>query len=208
MKAFETLKTLMCHKPILIQLNFNKHFYLQTNASAYGMGAILSQAAGPDPDNEHNLPPKNSKPKLHPVIYYSATFTPTERNYEIYERELLAMMKSLTHWQHYLEWMKLPFIILTDHTNLQYWKALKNLNEYDFTIHHIPGKANMGPDILSRPLNADQGEGDNQDMTMLPPKKFIHSIIIEGVTKMQKCDLMTLVHDHPTAGHPGRDETI
>jgi reverse transcriptase-like protein len=52
------------------------------------MGAILSQAAGPNPltDNpDINLPHKNSKPKLHPIAYYSATFTPTERNYDIYE---------------------------------------------------------------------------------------------------------------------------
>src|SRR5260370_29655286 len=44
-KAFKTLKSLMCQKPILLQPDFAKRFYLQTNASAYGMGAILSQAA-------------------------------------------------------------------------------------------------------------------------------------------------------------------
>jgi reverse transcriptase-like protein len=122
----------MCRRPVLVQLNFNKRFYLQTDASAYGMGAILLQVAGSDssdPDTDHNFPPKNSKPKLHLITYYSTTFTPTERNYDIYEWELLAMMKSLTHWQHYLGWTKLPFIILTDHANLQYWKALKNLNQ-------------------------------------------------------------------------------
>jgi integrase-like protein/chromodomain-containing protein len=43
---------------------------------------------------------------------------------------------------------------------------------------------------------------------MLPPEKFARSIIIGGVSETQKRDLMTLVHDHPTAGHPGRDETI
>ncbi len=93
-KAFDTLKTLMCQKPVLLQPNFTKCFYLQTNASAYGMGAILSQVAGPD-----DTPlPKNSKPKLHPLAYYLATLLPAERNYDIYERELLAMMKSLAHW--------------------------------------------------------------------------------------------------------------
>jgi hypothetical protein len=51
------------------------------------------------------------------------------------------------------------------------WHA--DLQEYDFTIHHIPGKTNMGPDILSRPLNTDQGKEDNQDITVLPPEKFI-----------------------------------
>ncbi len=179
------------------------------------MGTILSQAAGTD-----DTPPlKNSKPKLHPLAYYSATLSPAERNYDIYERELLAMMKSLAHWRHYLGWTKFPFIILTDHANLQYWKAPKNLNrrmarwhadlqEYDFKIHYIPGKTNTGPDILSRPLNVDQGQGDNQDMTILPPAKFIGQISLSAPSETQKRDLMTLVHDHPMAGHPGRDETL
>jgi reverse transcriptase-like protein len=138
MRAFETLKTLMCRKPILAQPNFDKHFYLQMDASAYGVGAILSQAARPNPSTDNpdtDLPHKNSKPKLHPIAYYSATFTPTERNYDIYERELLAVMKSLTHWQHYLGWTKFPFIILTDHMNLQYWKAPKNLNRHTARWH-------------------------------------------------------------------------
>jgi reverse transcriptase-like protein len=91
MKVFKTLKTLMCCKPVLAQPNFDKHFYLETDASMYGMGAILSQVAGPNPstnttDNpDNNLLHKNSKLKLHLIAYYSATFTPTERNYNIYE---------------------------------------------------------------------------------------------------------------------------
>src|SRR5713226_8492866 len=151
--------------------------------------------------------------------YYSATLSPAERNYDIYERELLAVMKSLAHWRHYLGWTKLPFIILTDHANLQYWKAPKNLNrrtarwhadlqEYDFEIHYIPGKTNTGPDILSQPLNVEQGQEDNQDMVVLPPAKFIGQISVSIPSEAQKRDLMTLVHDHPTAGHPGRDETL
>src|SRR5260221_808543 len=104
----------MCQKPVLLQPNFTKRFFLQTDASAYGVGAILSQAA----DN-CNLPPaKNSKPKLHPLAYYSAMFLPAERNYDIYERELLPMMKTLAHWRHSLRWTKHPIIIHTDHANL------------------------------------------------------------------------------------------
>jgi hypothetical protein len=70
----------------------------------------------------------HQKPVLHPVAYYSATFMPTEQNYDIYERELLAVMKSLAHWRPYLGWTKKPFTIMTDYANLQYWKSPKNLN--------------------------------------------------------------------------------
>jgi RNase H-like domain found in reverse transcriptase/Reverse transcriptase (RNA-dependent DNA polymerase) len=92
-RAFEELKTRMCCSPVLTQPDFNEKFYLQADASAYGMGAVLSQKG----KTSLSLA-KRSKPTTHPIAYYSATFTPTERNYDIYERELLAIMKSLTHW--------------------------------------------------------------------------------------------------------------
>jgi hypothetical protein len=88
----------MCSSPVLTQPDFEKHFYLQVNASAYGVGAILSQ------EGKTSLTlAKCTKPIMHPIAYYSATFTPMEWNYNIYECELLAIMKSLAHWQHYLE---------------------------------------------------------------------------------------------------------
>ena len=163
----------------------------------------------------------------HPVAFFSATFTPTERNYDIYERELLAVMKALAHWRPYLGWTKFPFTIMTDHANLQYWKSPKNLNrrtarwhadlqEYDYEILYVPGKTNTPPDALSRPPGADKGETDNKDITVLPEDKFITAaitttpegkIIVPPILEVKR-GIMTLMHDHPTAGHPGRDETI
>jgi hypothetical protein len=195
---------------VLTQPDFEKKFYLQTDASAYGVGAVLSQQ-GRNPLYAH----KNSKPKNHPIAYYSATFTPTERNYDIYKRELLAIMKSLAHWKPYLGWTKEPFTILTDHANLQYWKAPQNLNrrtarwhtdlqEYDYEIQHVLGKMNIPADVLSRPPGVDQGEKDNQQIIILPPHRFINTITTEEEpSEDQKRALMLLTHDHPTAGHPG-----
>jgi RNase H-like domain found in reverse transcriptase len=69
----------MINKPVLRQPDFTKPFFLLTDASAYGVGAILSQEGG-------SITPNSSqKLKLHPVAYYSATFTQMERNYDIYE---------------------------------------------------------------------------------------------------------------------------
>jgi RNase H-like domain found in reverse transcriptase len=178
-RAFEELKTRMCSSPVLTQPDFNEKFYLQADALAYGVGAILSQKG----KTSLSLA-KRSKPTTHPIAYYSATFTPTEQNYNIYEQELLAIMKSLTHWRPYLGWTKEPFTILTDHTNLQYWKSPKNLNrrtaqwhtdlqEYDYEIQHVPGKTNIPADTLSRPPRADQGRDDNKEIIILPPHKFI-----------------------------------
>ncbi len=68
----------MCSQPVLTQPNFEKPFFLQTDTLAYGVGAILSQ------EGEHHTV-ASQKPKLHPIVYYSATFTPIKQNYDIYE---------------------------------------------------------------------------------------------------------------------------
>jgi hypothetical protein len=140
---------------VLTQSDFEEKFHLQTDAPAYGVGAVLSQRG-----KTSQTLCKRSKPTTHPIAYYSAMFTQTEQNYDIYERELLAIMKSLAHWQPYLGWTKEPFTILTDHANLQYWKAPRNLNqrmarwhtdlqEYNYEIQHVPGKVNIPADVLS-----------------------------------------------------------
>ena len=175
-KAFETLKTLMCSHPVLTQPDYDKPFFLATDASAYGVGAVLSQ------EGETNI--RTQKPTMQPIAYYSATFTPTERNYDIYERELLAILKALQHWRPHLAATETPVTVLTDHANLTFWKNPKKVNrrvarwfatlqDYNLTIKHVPGKLHSAPDLLSRPPGADKGEDDNTDLTLLPKELFV-----------------------------------
>jgi len=134
-------------------------------------------------------------------------------------------MKALTHWRPYLGWTKEPFMIMTDHANLQYWKSPKNLNhqttcwhadlqEYNFDILYIPGKTNIPPDALSRLPGADKGKNDNKEVMVLPLEKFIIATTptqpkIEVLPlDLVKRGIMRLIHDHSLAGHPGRDETL
>src|ERR1700730_6648798 len=86
------------------------------------------------------------------------------------------------------------------------WHA--DLQEYDFEIKYIPGKTNTPADELSRPAQADQGKEDNQNDTMIPSTKYTAATTHTLGDDLAKRDLMTWAHDHPTAGHPGRDETI
>jgi hypothetical protein len=225
-KAFITLKQLMCSALVLTQPDFNKKFYLQTDALGYGMGAILSQEG--DPDTFTTTLAQWRKPVLHPIAYYLVTFTPTEWNYDIYDRELLTIIKALAHWRQYLGWMKVPFTIITDHANLQHWKSLQNLvqwvacwhvdlQEYDYEIQYIPGKDNAPPDALLQQPGADKGQEDNQGVVVIPLEKFkvaatghitpegkVHIPLLNEV----KRGIMNLVHDHPSAGHPGHDEML
>ena len=179
MKAFETLKNIMCSKPILRQSDYKAPFFLATDTSAYGVGAVLSQEGGTNP--------RTQKPTQHPIAYYSSTFIPVERNYDIYERELLAVLKSLEHWRPHLAATEKPVTVLTDHANLTFWKNPRKVNrrvarwfaalqDYHLRIKHVPGKLHAAPDMLSRRPNADKGEEDNQNLTLLPPELFIHSI--------------------------------
>jgi hypothetical protein len=82
-KVFMDLKTCMCKAPILMQLDFNCKFYVQTDTSGYGMGAVLSQEGGSD--MLMMTLETQKKLVLHPIAYYSTTFTPTQWNYDIYD---------------------------------------------------------------------------------------------------------------------------
>ena len=171
----------MCLKLVLCQPNFKKKFFLETDAFTYGVGAILSQEGESDPQ-------KPSSPrKLHPIVYYSATFTPTERNYDIYDRELLAVHKALSHWRPYLIWTLEPFTIHTDHANLLYWKSPRKLNrrmarwhadlqDYNFQIVHVVGRTHAAADALSRPPGVDQGKEDNQEVVLIPKGAFVRAM--------------------------------
>jgi hypothetical protein len=76
-----------------------------------------------------------------------------------------------------------PVEVWTDHANLQYFREPQKLNrrqarwltqlqDYDYTLHHIPGKANSKADLLSRRAGFDKGEDDNKEVTLLKPIHF------------------------------------
>ncbi len=106
--SFEALKKAVGEELVLIFLTMTVPFEMEVDASAIAIGAVLNQ--------------KGEDGKLHPVVYYSESFSATERNYDIYDWELLAIVKALRQWRTYLWGSPHPITIYTDHSNLQYWK--------------------------------------------------------------------------------------
>jgi len=144
--AFEKLKMLVCSEPILLMPNLENPFELEVDASSFAIGATLSQ--------------QDERGRWHPVAFFSKTLSEAERNYDVYDRELLAIVKSLKHWRVYLAGAPHQIIIHTDHANLLYWKEprkisrrvareFQELSEYNFVLKHIAGTKNARADALS-----------------------------------------------------------
>ncbi|EEB88985.1 hypothetical protein MPER_12974 [Moniliophthora perniciosa FA553] len=112
--VFAALKRKFLKELILIILDLDKPFLLETDASKWASRGVLRQKG---PDGE-----------WHPCRYISHSFNQAEQNYQIYNRELLAMICGLKEWHHYLMGGKFPFVILSDHDNLRYFRKPQDLN--------------------------------------------------------------------------------
>ncbi|KAK3527064.1 hypothetical protein QTP86_008645 [Hemibagrus guttatus] len=146
--AFNTLKRAFTTAPLLIHSDPDKPFVVEVDASTTGVGAVLSQQQG-------------NPSRLHPCAFFSHKLNPAERNYDIGNRELLAIKVALEEWRHWLEGARHSFLVLTDHKNLEYLRAAKRLNprqarwalfftRFEFSISYRPGSKNTKADALSR----------------------------------------------------------
>ena len=104
--AFSSLKALFLSRPILHLPNPTAPFTLATNASKHALGAILLQT--------------NENGDWHPCSYLSP---PAEWNYDIYDRELLAVIRALKTWRHYLHGSPFPVQVFTNHKNLTFFRS-------------------------------------------------------------------------------------
>ena len=143
-EAFLCLKEALTTSPVLAYPDLSKQFVLDTDASSYGIGAVLSQKDG---ETEHV------------IAYFSRTLSPAERNYCATRRELLAIVDAVRHFHHYVYGAN--FLIRTDHAALQWLRNLRDpegqlarwlarLGQYDFSVMHRSGQKHNNADSLSR----------------------------------------------------------
>jgi len=112
--AFDLLKKAFTSAPILRHIDYDREIIVETDASDFVSAGILSQY-----DDEG---------VLHPVAFYSKKHTPAECNYEIYDKELMAIIRAFEEWRPHLEGSRHPIQVLSDHKNLEYFMSTKLLN--------------------------------------------------------------------------------
>ena len=128
----------------------------------------------------------DDKGVLHPVAYFSKKPLPAECNYEIYDKELIAIIRCFEEWWPELESTLHPIRVLSDHKNLEYFISTKLLNHrqarwseflswFNFKIVYRPGKAGVKPDTLTRRSSDLPKEGDKYDEYI----KFQYQVVLK-----------------------------
>ena len=146
-QAFEELKKHFMEEPVLMMPDQTKPFQIETDASRYATGAVLTQL--------------DSNGDQHPISFISKTLSPAEWNYEIYDRELLAIIRALEEWRHYIQGSPHTTIVLSNHKNLTYYREAQKLtrqqacwslylSKFDVKLIHTPGNKMVQSDTLSQ----------------------------------------------------------
>jgi len=164
--SFDTLKKAFTTAPILTQWIPGTPLIVETDASDYALAAILS-----------TISPTNND--IHPIAFHSRTFSPPELNYDIHDKELLAIFEAFKTWRHYLEGSPDPIDVVTDHKNLEYFSTTKlltrrqvrwseYLSQFNLIIRFHPGHLGAKPDTLTRRWDVYPKEGGSDYATINP----------------------------------------
>jgi hypothetical protein len=193
--AFDTLKKAFTTAPILRHFDYDREVVVETDASDYVSAGVLSQY-----DDEGTL---------HPVAFFSKKHSPAECNYEIYDKELMAIVRCFEEWRPHLEGSAFPVQVLTDHKNLEYFMTTKLLNRrqarwseflsrFNFKIVYRPGVAGGKPDALTRRSGDLPKEGDERLLANQ-----------QAVLKPQNLpDNLRLMAENPPSTGPSSLETL
>lgn len=175
-QAFDTLKQAFTTAPVLAHFDPDRESWVETDASDYVTAATLSQ--------------HDDQGVLRPVAFLSSKMSPQETNYEIYDKELLAIVRAFENWRPELMSIKEdePVRVLSDHKNLEWFMSTKELNrrqarwaeflsQFNFRISYRPGKQSTKPDSLTRrsqdlPEGTDDARLQHQHQVLLKDKNL------------------------------------
>lgn len=154
-ESFDLLKRKFTEAPVLTHFDPQLPILLETDASGFAIGAVLSQRQ----DRYKGI---LTSAQWHPIAFYSRKMTDAETRYETHDGELLAIVEAFRHWRHYLEGSQWPVVVRTDHNSLKHFMTQKQLNRrqarwaerlaaFDFTIEYRTGKTNPADGPSRRP---------------------------------------------------------
>jgi len=189
-QAFDKLKRIFTMRPVLAAPDLDKEFRVEADASNYTTRGVLSM--------------KCSDNLWRPVAFISKSLSDTERNYEIHNKEMLAVVRYLEAWRHFLEGTTTKFKVWTDHKNLEYFMKVQKLNRrqarwalylsrLNFTLKYVPESKMGKADSLSRRPDWEVGtKKDNEDEMLVKPewlkvrKAEKVEVIVEGMDLLEK----------------------
>ena len=114
-RAFEELKKRFMEEPVLAAPDIDKEMRMEVDVSNYATGEVLLMEC------DDGL--------WRPVAFLSKSLNETERNYEIHDKEMLAIIRGLENWRHLLEGAYFKFKVWMDHKNLEYFMKAQKLNQ-------------------------------------------------------------------------------
>jgi hypothetical protein len=192
-ESFKLLKQKFMEEPILVHFFPERATIVETDASDFALGAILSQEV-----------PATEGGGLHPVAFHSRKFKPAEINYDIHDKEMLAIVVAFKECEHMLDSTASETTVFTAHKNLEYFATTKvltrrqarwaeHLAEYNFKIVYRPGNKNAKADMLSRrwdyaPL---QGSEAPQMSFFKPGQLVFDTSVVAGARVVQLGDIFS-----------------
>ncbi|MBW0493709.1 hypothetical protein O181_033424 [Austropuccinia psidii MF-1] len=190
LSQFQILKEAFTTAPILSHFNPSLPTIVETNASDYALGSVLSQV------NESGK---------HPISFDSCKLLPADLNYEIHNKELIGIVWALKHWRAFLLSLSNPFEVLTDHSFLQYFMSSKVLtrcqahwaeflSEFHFTITYRPGRLATLPDAFSCQDNVNPERG--VDFISKNPQNFHQVIKQDGIQDSRFFSIKVEIFSH------------
>lgn len=178
--AFEGLKAAFTAAPVLVMPNMEVAFQVETDASDFALGAVLSQQAG-DGD-------------WRPMAFFSKAMQLVERNYDVHDKELLSVVRAFEVWRPYLKGNPHTIEVFSDHQNLKYFMTAQDFNRcqacwslflncFIFCIRHWPGCLSAGPDRLSHHPDHEvpQVGQDNVGQTLLGNEQVAKRAVVVTV---------------------------
>ena len=207
--AFLHLKEVCSNYPVLHTPDWSKQFVMETDASGYALRVVIAQ---------------EFEDGIHPIAFHSCSLLLAEKNYDAYNKELAVVIFGFKCGRPLFLGATHAICVRTDHKNLQYFCDpqkitgrqawwIKFLQDFDYTLEHIPGSTNTVANLLSRRKDLNKGVDSNEPHILLPDHLFaptnpieVHKVFLEDDPNLRRNILQNL-HDSPATGHLGISNT-